>query len=163
MKWIGLAVMLSMAPFVRATVDNNNPIANSKAVVICGNARFTVLTPEMIRIEYSEKGMFEDRPTFTVVNRNLELVDFKKKEDDRFLYIQTDKVKLKYRKGTNPKTSPASPENLTITIENHGCETLWYPGKKDPLNLKGTCRTLDGSNGDNKRSELENGLISRSG
>ena len=34
MKWIGLAVMLSMAPFVRATVDNNNPIANSKAVVI---------------------------------------------------------------------------------------------------------------------------------
>lgn len=40
MKWIGLAVMLSMAPFVRATVDNNNPIANSKAVVICGNARF---------------------------------------------------------------------------------------------------------------------------
>ena len=42
MKWIGLAVMLSMAPFVRATVDNNNPIANSKAVVICGNARFTV-------------------------------------------------------------------------------------------------------------------------
>ena len=37
MKWIGLAVMLSMAPFVRATVDNNNPIANSKAVVICGN------------------------------------------------------------------------------------------------------------------------------
>ena len=120
MKWIGLAVMLSMAPFVRATVDNNNPIANSKAVVICGNARFTVLTPEMIRIEYSEKGMFEDRPTFTVVNRNLELVDFKKKEDDRFLYIQTDKVKLKYRKGTNPKTSPASPENLTITIEHHG-------------------------------------------
>lgn len=55
MKWIGLAVMLNMAPFVRATVDNNNPIANSKAVVICGNARFTVLTPEMIRIEYSEK------------------------------------------------------------------------------------------------------------
>lgn len=35
--------------------------------------------------------------------------------------------------------------------------------EKDPLNLKGTCRTLDGSNGDNKRSELENGLISRSG
>ena len=30
MKWIGLAVMLSMAPFVRATVDNNNPIANSR-------------------------------------------------------------------------------------------------------------------------------------
>lgn len=46
---------------------------------------------------------------------------------------------------------------------HNGREVLWYPGKPDPLNLKGTCRTLDGSNGDNKRSELENGLISRSG
>ena len=118
MKWIGLAVMLSMAPFVRATVDNNNPIANSKAVVICGNARFTVLTPEMIRIEYSEKGMFEDRPTFTVVNRNLELVDFKKKEDDRFLYIQTDKVKLKYRKGLMISTVPTSSEKSFLQVRH---------------------------------------------
>lgn len=162
LKWIQMAVVLFVAPFVQIMAQND-PMANPEAVVTCGNARFTVLTPEMIRIEYSEKGVFEDRATFTVVNRNLDLADFKKKEDDRFLYIQTDKVKLKYRKGTNPKMSPASPENLSVVLENRGCETIWYPGKKDPLNLKGTCRTLDGSNGDNKRGELENGLISRSG
>ncbi len=34
------------------------------------------------------------------------------------------------------------------------------PGKPDPLNLKGMCRTLDGSVGDNKRGEMENGVIS---
>ena len=122
MKWIGLAVMLSMAPFVRATVDNNNPIANSKAVVICGNARFTVLTPEMIRIEYSEKGMFEDRPTFTVVNRNLELVDFKKKEDDRFLYIQTDKVKLKYRKQVRHLRKTSLLPLKTMAVKHFGIQ-----------------------------------------
>ena len=38
-------------------------------IVEAGNARFTVITPELIRIEYSEKGLFEDRPTFTVQNR----------------------------------------------------------------------------------------------
>ena len=33
-----------------------NPCALKDAMVISGNARFTVLTPEMIRIEYSDKG-----------------------------------------------------------------------------------------------------------
>lgn len=159
---VGLFMMLVLLPF-SDLIANNNPIANPKAVVMCGNARFTVLTPEMIRIEYSDKGIFEDRATFTVVNRNLEPVKFKKKEDAMFFYIYTDKLTLKYRKGTKPLTIPASPENLTITLNNNGCNVLWYPGKSDPLNLKGTCRTLDGSNGDNKRNELENGLISRSG
>lgn len=141
-----------------------NPCALKDAMVISGNARFTVLTPEMIRIEYSDKGVFEDRATFTVNNRRMDAVpEFDKNEDNDYLYISTGKLNLKYRKGTNPKTLPASPRNLTITMMHKGQEITWYPGKPDPLNLKGTCRTLDGSNGDNKRAELENGLVSRSG
>lgn len=140
-----------------------NPKADPRAVITNGNARFTVLTPEMIRIEYSDKGVFEDRATFTIINRLLDVPQFTKTEDENFLYIETDKVSLKYRKGTNPLTLPASSANLSITINNNGREVLWYPGKPDPMNLKGTCRTLDGSNGQNKRSELEDGLISRSG
>lgn len=141
----------------------NNPKANPEATVVSGNARFTVLTPEMIRLEYSDKGLFEDRATFTIINRNLSVPEFRTSEDDTFFYLETDKVRLKYRKGTNPRTVPASATNLSITMNHNGREVLWYPGKPDPMNLKGTCRTLDGSNGDNKKSELENGLISRSG
>ncbi len=140
-----------------------NPQADPRAVVTSGNARFTVLTPEMIRIEYSDKGVFEDRATFAIVNRNLEVPRFTTDEDDTFLFIETDKIHLKYRKGTNPRTLPASSANLSITMNHNGREVLWYPGKPDPMNLKGTCRTLDGSNGQNKRSEMEDGLISRSG
>lgn len=141
-----------------------NPVVRKEATVRSGNARFTVLTPEMIRIEYSDKGLFEDRATFAIQNREMDVVpSFTQKEDNDFLYIETDRIKLKYRKGTNPATDPASPENLTITMPHNGQEVVWYPGKPDPLNLKGTCRTLDGSDGDNKRAELENGLISRSG
>lgn len=118
----------------------------------------------MIRIEYSETGNFEDRATFTIQNREMESVpSFTKTEDDEFLYIETEKLSLKYRKGTHPKTLPVSSKNLSITLNHNGQEVKWYPGKPDPLNLKGTCRTLDGSNGDNKRSSLEDGLISRSG
>ncbi len=141
-----------------------NPIAKSEATVESGNARFTVLTPEMIRIEYSERGTFEDRATFTIQNREMDIVpDFSKNEDKEFLYIETEKIKLKYRKGSNPKTIPASPDNLKITMKHNRDTVVWYPGKPDPLNLKGTCRTLDLCDGDSKRSELENGLISRSG
>lgn len=153
-------VGLFMAPNAAA----QNPQAPDEAVVVSGNARFTVLTPEMIRIEYSDSGIFENRATFAIQNRQMDVVPaFKTTEDDDYLYITTDKLNLKYRKGTNPQTQPASDRNLSITMTHHGLPVNWYPGKPDPLNLKGTCRTLDGCNGDNKRAEMENGLISRSG
>ncbi len=147
-----------------ADVMAQNPVAPQEAVVNAGNARFTVLTDEMIRIEYSDKGVFEDRATFTVQNRCMPMVpEYAKSEDSEFLYINTAKLKLKYRKGANPMTVPPSPENLTVTMIHEGNEVVWYPAKTDSLNLKGTCRTLDSSDGDNKRAELEDGLISRSG
>lgn len=141
-----------------------NPIAPVESTVKAGNARFTVLTPEMIRIEYSDSGVFEDRATFAVVNRDLgEVPRFKTNEDERYLYITTDKLNLRYRKGTNPQTEPPSDTNLSVYLTVDGEPVQWYPGKIDSLNLKGTTRTLDGSNGDNKRPEMEDGLISRSG
>lgn len=168
------ATMLSL-PFAAVAVDN--PVANPEAVIVAGNARFTVLTPEMIRIEYSEDGKFEDKATFTVVNRNLEVPEFRvatiKKdgnnldsdalEDGDKIYIITGKLMLKYCVGTTPITTPPSPDNLSIMLTDDDISDLWYIGKEDHLNLKGTTRTLDGSNGDNKRAEMENGIISRSG
>ena len=157
---VALFIVLSTGLWANA---QNNPVANLDATVTSGNARFTVLTPEMVRIEYSDKALFEDRATFAIINRNLDVPVFEKLEDSEYIYINTDKLSLKYRKGSDPVTHPASARNLSVTINHNGREVLWYPGKPDPLNLKGTCRTLDSSNGDNKRSELENGLISRSG
>ncbi len=143
-----------------------NPVADPGAIVECGDMRFTVLTPEMIRIEWRSGAdkKFEDKATFTVVNRELPVPRYEKSEDDRYLCLNTDKLRLKYRKGTKPGDfSSDGTRNLTITFDMDGREVTWYPGKKDPFNLKGTCRTLDGANGDNKRDELEDGVISRSG
>lgn len=83
----------------------NNPQANPEAVVTSGKARFTVLTPEMIRIEYSDKGFFEDRATFTVVNRNLAVPHYSKSEDATFIYIETDKLKPEISQGNEPTYS----------------------------------------------------------
>ena len=159
-----LSLLISFLGLLPATAQSeNNPVANPQAVVQVGNARFTVLTPEMIRIQYSEKQLFEDRATFAVVNRRLPVPHFTKEERDGFFYLQTDELQLKYKIGG--KIDARSLENpvLTITFSLNGRKVVWYPGKDDALNLKGTTRTLDGQIGDNKRSEMENGLLSRAG
>ena len=140
-----------------------NPLARPEAVVTDGNARFTVLTPEIIRIEYSPEGKFEDKATFVVVNRDLPVPEFTTNVADGFLTLKTADLELRYRQGTDPLTDPASPDNLTITMHLNGEPVVWYPGLADSLNLKGTCRTLDRCNGDSNRRFLEDGLVSRSG
>ncbi|WP_295728242.1 glycoside hydrolase family 31 protein [uncultured Muribaculum sp.] len=157
---LGLSVALATSVALQAAVATGNPVADAAAMVKCGNARFTVLTPEMIRIEYSDRGSFEDRATFAIVNRCLDVPRYKVREDAGFLYIDTDKLSLRYRKDTDPRVSP---DNLGISMALNGDSVRWNVGMSDPLNLKGTCRTLDGSNGDNKRHEMEDGIISRSG
>ena len=140
-----------------------NPVADPDAVVQSGNMRFTVLTPQMIRIQYSSKKVFEDRATFAVVNRRLPVPAFTTSEEDGYLYIKTEAVTLKYRTGSNPTTLRNRPEFLSVTFNMNGHEVVWYPGKDDALNLKGTTRTLDNGRGDSKRGELENGILSRGG
>src|SRR5450756_2540561 len=52
------------------------PKADAKATVQSGNVRFTVLTPQLIRMEWSADGKFEDRPSFVVLNRLLPVPSF---------------------------------------------------------------------------------------
>ncbi len=161
MKKLCIAAALAIATALCARASG--PKASPDAVVQDGCARFTVLRPEMIRIEYSPKGVFEDNATFTVVNRQLPVPKYSKTDDGKYVTITTDALSLRYRKGSNPLAEPASPANLSITMSVNGNPVVWYPGLKDPQNLKGTYRTLDGNNGDDYRSRLEDGLISRSG
>src|ERR1700683_3086597 len=54
----------------------DNPVADPKAVVTVGNARFTVLTPQLIRMEWSADGKFEDHASFVFLNRRLPVPKF---------------------------------------------------------------------------------------
>lgn len=142
----------------------DNPVANRAAVVIAGNARFTVLTPELIRMEWSEDGKFEDRASLIFINRDLQLPSFKKTYSGGWLKITTDKLSLTYK----PSAGMFNNKNLKVSLILNEKEVTWEPGKKDSLNLRGTTRTLDGANGDRggwdkKVRQLEDGIISRSG
>lgn len=143
--------------------DVLNPVADPAAVVTSGKARFTVLTSKMIRIQYSATAQFEDRATFAIVNRRLPLPQFTTEEADGYLYIRTEDVTLRYKVGSVFKATDKKPDNLMVTFQMNGRTCTWYPGKDDSMNLLGTCRTLDQAWGDNKRGNLEKGLLSRAG
>lgn len=139
-----------------------NPVAERAAIVTSGAMRFTVLTPEMIRIEHSTSKQFEDRASFVVLNRSLPVPGYSTKTENGYLYITTNKLELKYKVNSDPMLNDPCDPNLQITLNVNGVDESWYPTKKDPYNLKGTTRTLDNAEGD-VRKWLEDGLISRSG
>ncbi|HEX3009212.1 MAG TPA: TIM-barrel domain-containing protein [Bacteroidales bacterium] len=145
-----------------ANAQTYNPVADKAAIVTSGSMRFTVLTPEMIRIEHSTSKQFEDRASFVVLNRKLPVPGYSTKTENGYLYITTNKLELKYKVDSDPMLNDPCDPNLQITLDVNGVSETWYPSKVDPYNLKGTARTLDNAEGD-VRKWLEDGLISRSG
>jgi Glycosyl hydrolases family 31 TIM-barrel domain/Glycosyl hydrolase family 31 C-terminal domain/Domain of unknown function (DUF5110) len=134
----------------------NEPDADSKAKVISGDVRFTILTPRQIRLEWDENKNFEDHASFVFVNRKLPVPDFITKEVNGWLIIQTKKLTLKYK----INSGSFNKDNLSIRFEINSSTSDWHPGMKDTANLLGTIRTLDGVNGS---TPLESGLLSRDG
>ncbi len=153
-------VLLSCAIASFAAESNvSDPKADPSAVVIAGNARFTVLTSRLVRMEWSENGVFEDNATLTFVNRRLQVPDFKVTKSKSKVVIKTSDLTLTYK----PEGMFDS-ENLKVEFVLGGKKVLWTPGMEDDQNLMGTTRTLDGCDGDKLGKEpMEQGIVSRSG
>lgn len=133
-------------------------MANAQAFVVRGNVRFTILTSQLVRMEWSEDGVFEDRPSLVFIQRDLPVPKFTVGETSEWLTIKTEKLTLKYNLGSGRFTA----ENLSIMLPLNGQTVTWVPGTEDPLNLRGTTRTLDKTDGA-KDVHLEQGIVSRSG
>ena len=162
-RWSSLLLFLCFASLFINAAEEWNPLAQEEAVVTSGRARFTILTPRLIRIQYSNSSLFEDRATFAVVNRHLPVPNFTCQEEDGYLIIRTDSLTLRYKVGSRIQKQHKNSNILGITFNMNGRQILWYPGKDDALNLLGTERTLDGDIGDTHRVSLEKGLLSRDG
>lgn len=135
---------------------SDNPVADPRAVVVAGDARFTVLTPQLVRMEWAAEGRFEDAPSLVFLNRRLPVPRFTRRDEQGWLVIETEHLALRYRTGTGRFT----PENLRVSFTLNGKSVEWNPGMKDTANLRGTRRTLDGVKG---ATSLEPGLLSRDG
>jgi alpha-glucosidase len=134
-----------------------NPLARPASVVVRGNARFTVLTARLLRLEWSPTADFTDFATFAFPNRWAdEAPPFVVREDGEQLWIDTGELTLSYRLHSGPFTA----DNLAIWLRVDGETHTWRPGQPDTGNLGGTRRTLDLTGG---AVPLEPGLLSRDG
>ena len=109
-------------------------------------ARFTVLTPNLIRLEYDSNGKFEDRQSTAIYNRKLSVPSFTNKSSNGVLTIITSDLTLTYTEGQDFTRS-----NLQIIGNVNGFKFTWIPSGSGPntdnsisQNLFGTIRTLDG-------------------
>ena len=152
---LAIAPLFAVTP-LHAQVAAPDPVADPRNVVVDGHTRFTLLTPQLVRLEWSADGRFEDRASLVFLDRHTPPVAFTRRVEHGWLVIATADLRLRYRRGSGR----FGPQNLTITLKNGDTTVTWRPGMPDSANLKGTTRTLDGANGP---VPLEPGLLSRDG
>jgi len=143
-----------MTPIPTHYTIDAHPIANPDAILTIGNARFTLLTQRLIRIEYSPTASFEDRPSQAIWYREQDVPPFTVDTTDGVLTLDSGYLTLRYDSNLGHFT----PDSLTIHVKS--TDTTWHFGDANPLNLKGTARTLDNADG---AVALEEGLMSRAG
>jgi hypothetical protein len=129
----------------------------SAAPVVVGYARFTVITANLIRLEYQPSGQFVDLPsTFAAERQQKASPPFNVVTAGAATVITTSAMTLTY----SPDGHSFDPTNLNILVTLGSAQTRWVPGIVDPENLGGTIRTLDGAMGP---EDLGQGVLSRSG
>jgi alpha-glucosidase len=157
------------AALAKPAADASDPVADPRAVVTLGHARFTVLTPELIRMEWAADGKFEDHASFVFLNRRLPVPKFEvnRSVSGSSVTIDTyeqsplrDTLTISY---TPTGDGRFTAENLEVDLTVDGKPVVWHPGLADPENLLGTTRTLDGARGGKTQEPMGEGLISRSG
>jgi alpha-glucosidase (family GH31 glycosyl hydrolase) len=129
------------------------------AIIKGAKYRITILSDILVRLEYSETGTFEDRPTELISFRRFEVPKYLKKEDDNFLVITTSYFKLEYQKNKpfwGKKLAPE--ENLKISLNK--TDKVWFFGAAEARNFKGSSISLDNQNGSAKYAK---GLYSTDG
>ena len=106
-------------------LDYNKAVSNPNNIIEGSKYRFTILSQGLIRLEYSENGIFENRPTAFAWYRDMPPVSFIKNETDSKLEIETDYFKLTYIKErvfSGTKLNPIS--NLKVSLK--GTDKIWY-------------------------------------
>ncbi|MCC5843446.1 MAG: DUF5110 domain-containing protein [Verrucomicrobia bacterium] len=129
---------------------------DQKTVRLKHAARFTVITPSCVRMEYCEHGNFIDEPTLFAANRHARCPDAAFIDQGDTLVIRTDRMTLTYREDGKPFHK----DNLHIRFERGGESGEWVPGMASTANLGGAMATLDKVS---KAVPLPEGLLARDG
>lgn len=142
--------------FVMDNMHTYNPVARPESIVQGSHWRFTIIGENVLRYEWSEDGIFEDRPSTFAVNRDLPTPMYRVVDTDNKLDIISSTFHLTYDK------KRFSTNGLSVSIVGKVVlwGSYWRYGQENKGNLGGTARTLDEVNG---RCDMGSGILSRHG
>ena len=75
------------------------PVCPEESVIQGEKYRISILTPWLFRLEYSEEGKFEDRPTQCVQNRCFPIAEYQIFDTEHSLKIVTEGIQMIGSKG----------------------------------------------------------------
>ena len=134
---------------------------NTRPAALPGNQitgekyRITMLTEGLVRLEYSEDGIFENRATQMAWYRDFPETDYRLIRNSDGIEIHTSRIQLIYNE------EKFSKNGLSIQVKGDfsAYHSIWRYGEAIH-DLGGTARTLDEADG---AVELDHGVISRFG
>ena len=112
-----------------------------------------MLTDGLLRAEWSDDGVFEDRATTFALHRDLPVPAFRVIDGPDTLEIVTARLHLRYDRSRSARAASGSARSASAGVSRTGSSAR-------SEDLGGTARTLDGVNG---RLPLESGVVSRKG
>lgn len=135
--------------------DLNKAMANPETIFQGNKYRITILTDRLVRLEYSEQGVFNDYPTEIVWYRNFKKPNFTVEQNESVLNIKTKYFELNYNKD-KPFTSGKS-KNLQIKLNSN--EKIWYYGHPEVRNYSTSVFNIN----DTKDKKISKSLYSIDG
>ena len=131
-------------------------MASPASTVVHGNARFTILYPNLVRMEYSVDGSWIDSATMAIVNRLLPVPSYTVQSVNvTAITIVTEAMKVTYDSGTVAGGFTSANLNIKMLHLQSG-NNLWRPGQRQTWNLNGTYHSLDCYGSENGTSPVNN-------
>ena len=131
------------------------PLALEANIVKGEKYRITMLTEGLVRLEYSEDGIFEDRATQMAFYRDFPETDYRVVRSEDGIEIHTSRIHLIYNE------QEFSSHGLSIQVKGNlsAYHSIWHYSEAIH-DLGGTARTLDEVDGETK---LDHGCVSAFG
>ena len=112
-----------------------HPLALSENMITGDKYRITFLTEGLIRLEYDEEGVFEDRPTQMVFFRDFPKADYRVVRTEDGIEVHTKRIHLIY----NEKEFTSWGLSIQVKGNLSAYHSIWHYGE-EIHDLKGTAR-----------------------
>ncbi len=142
-------------------LDLSKSRANPSSVLVGEKFRITILTERLVRLEYNENGIFEDRPTELVLCRNFPQTDFQVADNGSSIIVTTKYFKLTYAKNAPFKGTNVN-KSVNLRVELNNTDRVWYYGHPEAKNFMAPVLQVTDSKEEDNRYNMK-GLYSVDG